>query len=206
MTTAQFWHCYVGLRPRIRASIQYYARLYGIIPDELESIFLLTVQGSLHTYDPEIGPLMPWLKQVLRSTMAQMGRTAVEERRWLGRPPSEPEPDLDLDDIGFWGVTEDEYKCEEEVAEEQARQIRLSFLEYVWQYQGGYKNGRQTRVSILNAMSELAGRGAPLTTRNIATECGLSHVTVARHLSKIRRELGPDYQEMTEVIRSLLNM
>jgi len=178
VTTAQFWHCYVGLRPRIRVSIRYYAQLYGIIPDELESIFLLAVQGSLHTYNPEIGPLMPWLKRVLRSTMAQMGRTAVEERRWLGRPPEPgPDLDLDLDDIGFWGVTEDEYKCEEESAEEQVRQIRLSFLDYVWQYQGGYENGRQTRAVILDAMSELASRGVPLTTRNIAAECGLSHVT-----------------------------
>jgi len=149
---------------------------------------------------------MPWLRRVLRTTLAQIGRAEVERRRWLSRPPSEPESELDLDDIGFWGIVEDEYRCEEGAAEEQARQIRLSFLDYVRRHQGGYKNGRQTRADILDAMSKLVSRGAPLTTRNIATECGLSHVTVARHLSKIRQELGPDYQEMVEVIHSLLDM
>lgn len=205
MTIAQFWHCYVGLRPQIRASIRYYAQLYGIIPDELESIFLLTVQGSLHTYNPEIGPLMPWLRRVLRTTLAQIGRAEIERRRWLSRPPLETETELDLDDIGFWGVTEDKYGSMEDLElEEKAAGYRRSLLNYIRNYcRGGYENGRRTRVAILDAMTRLAERGASLTTREIARECGLSHVTVARHLSQIRQELATEYQELTEILQSL---
>lgn len=199
MTIAQFWLHYIGIRATLRVPIEYYARRYGVEADELESIFLLETQRSLHTYDPAIGPLTPWLRRVLRTTVAKLGRMRRLEQKYLTDiPDSNNDDDLDLDDIGFWGVVTEHHLDDELVAvvSDQMRRAFLSYVRYRAVTSCAYANGRRTRSAILKAMSALVERGERLTTRSIAAECGINFSTVARHLDQIRDELAAEYDEL----------